>query len=250
MRVSRLAFLLAILAAAPQAAAEECVPGAERATISEVVNAATLRFANGGAIRLAGIFVPSEAGDGAHAVLSAMAAGKEVALGNRSAKPDRYARVSAHVFAEGGRWLQGELLQRGLAMVLTLRDDRACAGALLAAEQVGRKAGAGIWANPDFAIGRAEDPSLLGRRNLYQIVEGRVLSVGKTQTTVYLDFGRNWGTDFTVTVSVPDAALFESEGLPPRDLEGRRVRVRGWLVEANGPMIRVDHPEQIEVLDR
>ncbi len=77
-----------------------------------------------------------------------------------------------------------------------------------------------------------------------------MLSVGKTPTTVYLDFGRNWTTDFTVTVGTQDAALLESEGLALHDLEGRRVRVRGWLSQSNGPMIRVDHREQIEVLDR
>jgi hypothetical protein len=142
------------------------------------------------------------------------------------------------------------MLRRGLARVFTLRDSRACSRALLAAEEEGRAAGAGLWADPLFTIGEAGNPSLLDRRGLYQIVEGRVVSVGKTASTVYLDFGRNWTSDFTVTVSVSDAALFESEGLALDGLKGRRVRVRGWLSEANGPTMRVDHPEQIEVLSR
>jgi hypothetical protein len=243
--------VLALLVTATPVAADECTPaGAQVARVSEVLDAASIRLAGGEVVRLAGIFVPADGREPAFAALSGMAAGAEIVLGNRSAKPDRYGRHSAQLFGANGVWIQGELLRAGRALVMTLPDERACAQAMLQAEAAGRGASAGLWRNPDFAIARAENPSFAGRRNLYQIVEGRVVSVGKTQTTVYLDFGRNWATDFTVTISTPDAALFESEGLALDDLEGRRVRVRGWLAESNGPMIKVDHREQIEVLDR
>ena len=42
---------------------------------------------------------------------------------------------------------------------------------------------------------------------------------------------------------------FRRAGVDPTSLEGRRVRVRGWLQSLNGPMIEVTHPEQIEVLE-
>jgi len=32
-------------------------------------------------------------------------------------------------------------------------------------------------------------------------------------------------------------------------LEGRRVRVRGWIYERNGPTMDLTHPEQVEMLD-
>lgn len=240
-----------LLCVASVAAADDCRPASmERAAVSGVVDAALLQLADGRTIRLAGVFVPPKERAGAVALVASLVAGNGVSLGNLSGQGDRYGRFSAHAFAGGGGWIQGELLRRGLAIALTFRDDRACAKALLTAETEGRLAKAGLWASPDFAIARSENPSLLGQRNGYQIVEGRVLSVGKTATTVYLDFGRNWATDFTVTVSTSDAALFESEGMVLHDLEGRRVRVRGWLAESNGPMIKVDHPEQIEVLER
>ena len=31
-------------------------------------------------------------------------------------------------------------------------------------------------------------------------------------------------------------------------LEGKRIRVRGWLRSWNGPQIEASHPEQIELL--
>ena len=46
----------------------------------------------------------------------------------------------------------------------------------------------------------ADDPSLLMRNGLYDLVEGRVVSVGYGSRMVFLDFGRNFRTDFTVMV--------------------------------------------------
>jgi micrococcal nuclease len=37
-------------------------------------------------------------------------------------------------------------------------------------------------------------------------------------------------------------------GLDPHSLAGKQVRVRGWVEWRNGPMIRADHREQIELL--
>lgn len=242
---------ISLLAMMADAAAEECVPAqAERVAVAEVIGAASLRLTDGRTVRLAGIAVPAAFAGAARDILVEMVAGKEVMLGNRGANPDRYGRLATDVLLPDGRHAQGELLRRGLALVMTRKDERACVQALLTAESEARGRGAGLWADPDFAIARAENPATFGARNRFQIAEGEVFSVGRTATTVYLDFGRNWATDFTVTVSGPDAALLESEGLALNDLKGRRVRVRGWLTEQNGPMIVVDHREQIEVLDR
>ena len=34
----------------------------------------------------------------------------------------------------------------------------------------------------------------------------------------------------------------------PRVAEGKRVRVRGWIDERNGPAMDLTHPEQVELL--
>lgn len=228
----------------------------ESAVVAEVIDGDTVVLDGGAVLRLAGIVAPkSEEGgalaEAARQALAALVRGKGVLLGNRDANADRHGRTAAQVFLrEGGAWVEREILRRGLARVFTLRDSRSCGAALLAAENEGRAAGAGLWSSPDFAISEAGNPSLSERRGLYQIIEGRVLSVGRTASTVYLDFGRDWASDFTVTVRGSDEALFESEGLALDGLKGRRVRVRGWLAEWNGPTMNVDHPEQIEVLSQ
>ena len=65
---------------------------------------------------------------------------------------------------------------------------------------------------------------------------------------MYLNFGNDWKTDFTVTLGPMARRLFKKAGIEPLSLEGKRIRARGWLKKRNGPMIEASHPEQIEVI--
>jgi hypothetical protein len=40
---------------------------------------------------------------------------------------------------------------------------------------------------------------------------------------------------------------FAAAGVDLKDLEGRRLRVRGWVELRNGPLIQASAPEQIEI---
>jgi hypothetical protein len=79
------------------------------------------------------------------------------------------------------------------------------------------------------------------------VVEGTVLSVNDRGATVYVNFGRRWSEDFTVTIAKRNARNFVAAGLDPRTLAGQRVRVRGWVDERGGPWIEAIRPEQIEL---
>ena len=67
---------------------------------------------------------------------------------------------------------------------------------------------------------------------------------------VFLNFGDNWRTDFTIRLDRRIARQFRRAGLTADSYDGRRVRVRGWLKNWNGPMIEASHPEQIEILEK
>jgi micrococcal nuclease len=82
----------------------------------------------------------------------------------------------------------------------------------------------------------------------FQVVEGVVVEAATVRGRIYLNFGRDYRTDFTVVIDEDDLDAFEDAGLAPETLAGRRIRVRGWIDMYNGPMIAVTHPEQIEVL--
>jgi len=167
---------------------------------------------------------------------------------------DRYGRLTAHVFInEDGaeRWLQADLVGRGLARVSPRVGDAGCAKVLFAREQSARTAKLGLWGEPYYVIGKAEEPSeVLRQRGRLALVEGRILSVRESGATIYVNFGRRWSEDFTVTIAKRNEKLFAAAGLTPKTLEGRRVRVRGWIEERGGPWVEAARPEQIEVIER
>lgn len=179
-------------------------------------------------------------------------AGRTVALEARDPAPDRYGRLRAFVLIAGEEAagpLQYALLARGGARVTGRGVEPACRAALLARERQARNARLGIWADPAYAVRRADEPDAVrAARGRLALVEGRVLSVRESGGTVYLNFGRRWSEDFTVTIAKRNQRIFTAAGLPPKRLEQRQVRVRGWIEERGGPWIDMTGPEQIEIV--
>jgi endonuclease YncB( thermonuclease family) len=244
------ALLIAALGAAPAIAAEKpaekavCHPEVVgTATIRAVRDGSTLVLADGREARLAGVEIPT--GDRA---LEAAVAGREVSLAQLGPVTDRYGRLPVLVRLSGEpEPLQNTLLARGHARVAARVGDRGCALAFLAAERAARIAGLGLWAEPSYLVRQAEKPGdVLAERGRFTLVEGTVLSVREAGSIIYVNFGRRWSEDFTVTVPKRQERGFAAAGLEVKKLAGRRVRVRGTIEERGGPWIEVTAPEQIE----
>jgi endonuclease YncB( thermonuclease family) len=221
--------------------------------VSAVLDARTIVI-EAGQVRLAGIEPAAAAHDEpARLALAEELAGRPVVLRSLKAETDRYGRIVAHVFVDRAgseRWIQSELLARGVARVAARTGDRACANELLARERTARDAKLGLWAEPYYSVRRAEDPAAIAvERGRFAIVEGKVLSVRESGGTIYVNFGRRWSEDFTVTIPKRNERSFAAAGLEPKRLEGRRVRVRGFVEERGGPWIEAGRPEQIELLN-
>jgi hypothetical protein len=164
---------------------------------------------------------------------------------------DRYGRLVAFAFAgEAQQSLQQSLLETGLARVSARIGDKACAAALLTTERTARERRRGRWADPNFAPLPAENLiRLQAERGHFALVEGKVLSVRESGATIYVNFGRRWTRDFTVTILKRQQRSFAAAGLEPKQLEGRHIRVRGWIEQRGGPIIQAEAPEQIEFAD-
>lgn len=226
--------------------------------VVNVVDGDTLILLDGREIRLVGIQAPKlplgrpgfkawPLSPEAKAFLEELTLGKTLSLGFGGRRGDRHGRVLAHLFDSEGRWIQGEILKAGLARVYSFADNRALIAEMLALERAARAAKRGIWADPYYAVRSAETAGRwLGG---FELVEGRVLAVGRGGGNTYLNFGADWRSDFTIAVNRRDRQAFEDAGIDLESYEGKRVRVRGWLKSRNGPMIGVTHPEQIEELE-
>ncbi len=251
-----------VCASAQQPAAPPC-GGAEfaRATASRVIDGNTFVLDDGREVRLAAVDVPpldapAPGGAGAKATLDALVRGDQVVLRKAEFTADRYGRLLAYAYAvrdEEEIFAQGELVSAGFARVADRIGNRSCATDLLGREQAARTARLGLWADSYYHPLDAENPAdVLAQRGRFALVEGRVLSVRESGAVIYVNFGRRWSEGFAVTVLKRNERNFTAAGLNLPALEGRRIRVRGW-VEARGtagsPAITVDHPEQIELAD-
>ena len=74
------------------------------------------------------------------------------------------------------------------------------------------------------------------------------MRVATTERFLYLNFGPDWRTDFTVRIGSDLARRLASSGLDVATLAGRRIEIRGFVLEAGGPLIELSHPEQMQVL--
>lgn len=140
------------------------------------------------------------------------------------------------------------MLANGMARVYSFEDNRVAVEDMLAVERAARAARQGIWSHPFYAVRTVEQSD--GLLDTFQIVEGVVLDAAAVRRRVYLNFGTDWRDDFTVSIAPDHVRAFRAAGLEPLDWSGRRIRVRGWLHQRNGPMIEATHPEQIELLGR
>lgn len=235
---------------------------AQTARVEEIIDGdtVTLAAAIDGAreVRLVGIQAPKlplgrkdfktwPLADEAQAALDRLARGREVSLIFTGRERDRHGRILAHLQRDDGLWLQGEMLRLGLARVYTFADNRGRAQEMLAIERRARADGAGIWRHPFYRIRTADalDDAEIGT---FQLVEGTITAAQRVKSRIYLNFGADWRSDFTVVIAASALPMFEAAGIDPLAMQGRRVRVRGWLDRYNGPMIEATHPEQIEML--
>jgi len=238
--------------------ASDCGSGAATAvTVAAIADALTLVLTDGREVRLAGIEAPVSPNEPlstvAAAALSALIGGQNVALKYLEPRTDRYGRILAHVFiVRGGveQSVQQSLIAAGHARVAVRVWGKSCAIGFFATEHAARAAKMGLWGDPFYDIKNAENPAgILAERGRFTLVEGKVASVRESGGVIYINFGRRWSEDFTVTILKRDERKFLSAGVVPRTLSGRRIRVRGYIEERGGPWIEAIAPEQIEIAE-
>lgn len=235
-------------------------------TVTRVLDGETLSLDDGSEVRLIGALAPryqdAAAAPGkwppeteAIDFLSTLSLGKRVRLGiGKGKSTDRYARYLAHVFVDddagGSTWLQGALLEAGQARAYALPGLTDCLDELLAHESEARRNRRGLWRNGIYrAKPAARAGGLMRLRNRYERVEGVVVTVTTTRASLYLNFGADWKSDFTVRVAKPVLDANPSLSTKLEALKGRRIAVRGWIERRNGPMMDIVDGGQIEILD-
>lgn len=242
-----------------QPCALEPEPGGTH-TVTRVLDVETLLLDDGRQVRLIGALGPRSWAEGvanrpepALAAVQDLVQGRAVELGYGGRRVDRYGRRLAHVFALVGAekiWVQARLIEGGHARVYALPGSDECLTELLAKEQLARQSDLGLWSLPDNRVQSADKVrELMQRAGQFAIVEGRVRHVAVRALRTYLNFGDDWRRDFTVSIATKLTRGNERASAFLRSLEGRSVRVRGWVQRRNGPLIEASSLAEIEPLD-
>jgi len=141
-------------------------------------------------------------------------------------------------------------LAGGHARVAAQVGHPACAAELFARERIARTTKLGLWGQPHYGVLAAgAGAELLAEQGRFTVAEGKVVSVRESGGVIYMNFGRRWSEALTVTISKRQERIFATAGLQLKALENRRLRVRGWIEERNGPRIEAIYPEQIEIAE-
>lgn len=241
------AFALILTATAPAMAQERCrlasaEPGAHLTGLDRHGYPLT---ANGMAMRLVDLRVADIAA--AHALIARARPAYRVLAGSQ---PDRWGRLPVQAILDDGRPLAEALIDAGLATVDPGTGAILCAPDLLEREAQARARGRGLWAERNNRPLSARDTNrLAAREGEHVLVEGRVVSVGERARATYLDFSRRWRGGFTVIIPEEIWRDLLERGIDADYLSGRRIRVRGVMLNWRGPAIELAIAAFIEDLE-
>jgi endonuclease YncB( thermonuclease family) len=263
-RILILFFILTNIFISPVFAAKQGLPTGDfselRQTglvnVTAVIDPQTVQLEDGTIVRLAGVDFPDFDAENpgpfslmAIDILRDMLVGKTVLMyqtvDKEKGRINRMGQDIAHLQRQDNKaWVQGTLLALGLARARTTQNNPEMAQQMYDAEHTAMAEKIGLW-EKDYKILTPEEAE--GHEGSFQIVEGRIESVALKQNRIYLNFGGDWKTDFTISIAPGDKRLFTRQKHDPLQWSGKYIRVRGWLEDYNGPYIEINHPQAIEM---
>lgn len=145
------------------------------------------------------------------------------------------------------QWINGFLLAHGLTRVYTTPNAPEMSAQMLNIENEARKAKRGLWAEGSvYQVLTPETASqAMGK---LAVIEGVVAKTASVRNNIYLNFGQNWKTDFTIMIPSALRKKLAQNGIDPLGLAHQKIRVRGYLREYNGPLIELEAIEHLEVM--
>ncbi|MGL4325266.1 MAG: thermonuclease family protein [Beijerinckiaceae bacterium] len=248
---------IAFSAAGGAQASNACLPEKPVAAhVSAVTDRGELRLSDGRLARLPGIdlgadTLPAPMWTRHLASLRTEMAGKDIVIDAGQGFEDRWGRITIHGrFVSETESLHHRLVGSGLARVLPTDSNEACQRGLLRLEMTARSEKLGLWREPAMRVLAArETDALKALAGRYALVEGKVVSVNARPQRTYVNYGKYFTRDFSVTISRRQRAVLEKAGISLSALKDKTVRVRGIIAGRLAPQIDVVSAAQIEVDD-
>jgi endonuclease YncB( thermonuclease family) len=198
--------------------------------VQRVVDGDTLRLVDGRNVRLIGLNSPEMGRQGRAAepfaeaarqrlqALVAASDGRVALQVGRQAK-DHYGRTLAHAYDRRGRNLEAQLLSEGLGYLVAVAPNLALVQCQQAAERSARQARVGLWQRSPV-----QTPDQL-KQGGFALLQGRVERIERNGGGLWLDMGD------TLVLQIAPRALGNFDLRAVQRLEGRKVEVRGWVID-------------------
>ncbi|EXJ09515.1 MULTISPECIES: thermonuclease family protein [Nitrincola] len=238
--------------------AEPCPPSAptQSAQVRYVIDADTLVLNNGERVRLLGIDAPELGRDGQPDEPYAREGKKwlegllrehdhRVLLQYGQERKDRYGRSLAYLFLPDGTNLQRALLSDGWVMQVHVAPNLEFAECLAQFERQAEQQAKRIWSQNEYSPGLLSTEIPDSARGA-AVVHGQVVRVGQSAEFVWINL------EGGVALQIRRSDLPRFDSLSFDQIEGKTLRVRGWLIRENARhhqiRIRVEHPLAIQLI--
>ncbi len=163
-------------------------------------------------------------------------------------RKNRMGHQRAHIVRNKDKlWVQGDIIKQGIAYAKVNIYNPEMAAKLYEIEEYARKNKIGLWGDDRYRI--LSHNEVADKISSFRIVEDTVNKVSIVNNNVYLNFGNDWKTDFTIMIDSNMRKIFGMNGVNLTSLTNKKVRVRGWIEEYYGPMIKIKQTEQLEIFD-
>lgn len=228
--------------------------------VINVIDGDTVRLSNGKSLRYIGIdtpevhirkngkfvYAPQEFANQAMEFNRRLVEGKQIRIEFDVVKKDKYGRLLGYCFVDG-KFVNAELIKEGFALLYTFPPNVKYVDTFKVYQAQARKKLKGLWQTHEV-INSDRAYKYIGK---VRSVQGRVLSTYQSKKCVYLNFGTNYKTDFTVVIFSNVIKYFKDKNIDPVSFyKGKTIRVCGKIKEYNGPEIIINMPQEIEVLSQ
>ncbi len=216
--------------------------------VDHVIDGDTVILAGGERVRLIGINAPERENRGAPAqpfslearlALAQLVEKRRVRIAVGVQPRDRYGRTLAYLSLPDGGDVQRELLRRGYAMAVAVPPNLRHLEAYATAESEARRAGRGIWRDPNVALWRVDERGPPGKG--FHRIAGRVTSVSRSARDVRIGVADRDGDGLRLLISHSIWQAFW-HGLDAQEWIGETVTARGWVWSYRGrKQLRIRH---------
>lgn len=213
---------------------------------AKVIDGDTIELPTGQRLRYIGIDTP-EIGEPfaqeAKQFNQALLKGNSITISFDKENTDKYGRLLGYCFI-GETFINAELVKEGLAVTYNKPPNVKYAALLNGLQNQAKKEKKGLWRKYE-TIPHTQAYLFIGQ---IRTVTGKVIDTYQSKKCVYLNFGEDYKTDFTIVIFSDCLDYFHKENINPSVFyKNKTVEITGKIREYNGPEIIAHIPEDINI---